>query len=104
MKTLFEKIIDGEEPGEFLFENDHYVIINNKFPAAAIHYLIIPKKAIPAISEIADEDQMLVGGLFTLARDFARERNIIDYKLVFNHGKYQHIPHLHLHFLAGELE
>ena len=104
MKNLFQKIIDKEEPAEFLYEDDEYIIINNKFPKTPIHYLIIPKRAIHSISEATEDDRDILGGLLLLAKKFAERKNIKDYKLVFNTGKHLHTPHLHLHFLAGNIE
>lgn len=103
MKTLFQKIIDKEEPAKFLHEDEDYIIIDNKYPKAPIHYLIIPKKPIESVSAICEEDKEIVGGLFLLASKFAKENDIIDYKLIFNSGKHQDKLHLHLHFLAGDM-
>ena len=102
-KTLFQKIIDREEPGTFLYEDDTYVILDNKYPKTPIHYLIVPKKPIPSIADAEESDRDILGGMLLLAAAFAKKQNIKDYKLSFNCGKYIHIPHLHLHFIAGEL-
>ena len=104
MKTLFQKIIDKELPAKILYEDNDYIIIDNKYPKTPIHYLIIPKKTITSINEVKHEDKDIIGGLFLLASKFAHEQSIIDYKLVFNCGKHLHIPHLHLHFLAGDID
>jgi len=101
-KTLFQKIIDREEPAEFLYEDDEFIVINNKFPSAPIHYLVIPKKLIPSAVDLEPGDEELVGKLFSLTQKFIREQNIKNFKLIFNGGKYLHIPHLHLHILSGE--
>ncbi len=104
MSNIFQKIIDREEPATFLYEDDKYIVINNKHPKAPIHYLIIPKKPIESIKSLNEDDGKVVGGMFLLASRFAKEQGIENYKLVFNCGKHQDIPHLHLHFLAGDLE
>ena len=104
MKTLFQKIIDREEPAKFLYEDNNYLIIQNKYPKTPIHYLIIPKKPIPSIPETKADDKIILGGLLLLANTFAQKQGIVDYKLVFNCGKHLHIPHLHLHFLAGDID
>ena len=102
-KNIFQQIINKEAPAKFLYEDSDYIIINNKYPKAPIHYLVIPKKSIQSIKTLEDHDRDIVGGMFTLASKFAKEQNIEDYKLVFNCGIHQDIPHLHLHFLAGKL-
>ena len=103
MKSLFQKIIDKKEPAKILYEDGSYMIIDNKYPKAPIHWLIIPKKHIASISSAREADKEILGGLLLLAKKFDRKKKIKDYKLVFNCGKHQHIPHLHLHFLAGKL-
>ena len=65
---------------------------------------MIPKKPIPSISKTAKADKEILGGLLLLANTFAKKHKIKDYKLVFNCGKHFHIPHLHLHFLAGNMD
>jgi histidine triad (HIT) family protein len=64
--------------------------------------LLIPKKHIATISDMADKDSEVIGWLFLLARDLAFKMNILWYKLQFNVGKEggQEIMHVHLHFLA----
>lgn len=101
-KTIFQKIIDREEPAEFLFENDDFIIIKNKFPDAPTHCLVIPKKLIPSIGDITETDRELIGNLFLVAKEFIKENGIINYRLIFNGGKYLHVNHLHLHILSGE--
>ncbi len=104
MKNIFQKIIDKEELATFLYEDKDFIIIDNKYPKTPIHYLIIPKKQISSITEATTDDINTLGNLLLLASTFAKDQKIIDYKLVFNCGKHQDIPHLHLHFLAGNIE
>ena len=104
MKTLFQKIIDREEPAKILYEDKNYIIINNKYPKTPIHYLIIPKKPIHSIPKTTKADEKILGGLLLLANTFAKKQKIKDYKLVFNCGRHLHVPHLHIHFLAGNID
>ena len=54
MKTLFEKIIDRELPAKIIYENDTLIVIEDKYPKAPIHFLLIPKKRIKGIQELQD--------------------------------------------------
>jgi histidine triad (HIT) family protein len=101
-KTVFQKIIDREIPAQILFENDNFIIIDNIAPVAPIHYLVIPKTLIPSIDTVTDETAPIVGELFACAAQFLREKGIRNFKLIFNGGKYLHVPHLHLHLLSGD--
>ncbi|MCK9272850.1 histidine triad nucleotide-binding protein [Candidatus Gracilibacteria bacterium] len=103
MDCLFCKIINKEIPSEFLYEDENYIVINDLYPKAKTHMLIIPKHHISTITDMTDDDRDIVGGMFLVARNLAKERNIEGYQLTFNVGKGggQEIMHIHLHFLAN---
>lgn len=103
--TLFEKIMAGEIPADFVYQDDSAVAFRDINPAAPTHILIVPRKVIPTTNDIADEDAALIGHLFTIARDLAKQEGIADdgYRLMFNCNKHggQEIYHLHLHLIGG---
>jgi histidine triad (HIT) family protein len=105
MATLFEKIIAGELPADFVYRDERVVAFRDIHPQAPVHVLIIPVKPIPTANDIADQDADLVGHMFCVARDIARAEGIADdgYRLIINcnaHGG-QEVYHLHLHLLGG---
>ncbi len=104
-KTVFEKIRDREIPKEFLYEDDELMAFHDIHPIAPVHVLIVPKKLIVSIAEMADGDERIVGKMFLVARDIARDLKISEkgYKLLFRVGRDggQEIPHLHLHLIGG---
>jgi len=101
-KTLFSKIIDGDLPGEFLYEDDRVVVIKDKYPDAPVHLLVIPRKPIPSIADMEPEDEPLVGHMIMIAKKMANDQNCKGYKLLFNVGEKggQVIFHLHLHVMG----
>lgn len=103
MDCLFCKIINKEIPSVFLYEDENCIVVNDIHPRAKIHMEIIPKKHISTITEMEDVDRDIVGGMFLVARNLAKERNIEWYQLTFNvwKGGWQEIMHIHLHFLAN---
>jgi len=103
-KTLFQRIDDGEIPGDFVHRDEHCFAIRDIRPVAPTHILIIPHKPIPGNSDIRPEDASLVGHLFVVARSIAESEGLEGgYRLVFNCGRDggQEVPHLHLHLLGG---
>jgi len=103
-KTLFQKIADGEIPGDFVHQDELCIAIRDINPVAPTHILVIPRKPIVGISSMEDSDKELVGHLFKTARDIAKSEGLGDgFRLVFNDGKngQQTVPHLHLHVLGG---
>jgi histidine triad (HIT) family protein len=103
METLFQKIIARQIPAKIAFEDDRYIAIHDIQPAAPVHLLVIPKKLVPTLNDLSDEDTELVGGMFRVARNLMREMGHADYRTVFNcgPGAQQSVFHLHLHVLAG---
>ncbi len=100
---IFCSIIAHEIPSIPVYEDENYIVINDLYPKARVHMLLIPKKHIPTISDMNDTDKDTVGGLFLIARDLAHKMQISGYKLQFNVGKDggQEVMHIHLHFLAN---
>merc|ERR1712038_1043907 len=73
-------------------------------PQAPVHFLVIPKKIIPKLSDSAPEDEPLLGHLLYTARKVAETENLEEgYRVVINNGKHgaQSVYHLHIHVLGG---
>jgi histidine triad (HIT) family protein len=105
MKTIFEKIRDREIPTTFLYEDEDIMAFSDIAPLAPIHVLIVPKRVIISIADMEDKDAVVVGKMFLVARNIARDLNISEkgYKLLIRVGRDggQEVPHLHLHLLGG---
>ena len=101
---IFCDIANHKIEAPIKYEDDLFVIIPSKYPAAETHYLVIPKEHIQSIVHIDEKHDALLGKMMVLASKFAKDQGIKDYKLIFNAGKYAQVPHLHLHILAGDLE
>lgn len=102
--TIFTKIINREIPSEIIFENEKVIVIKDINPQAKTHLLIIPKKEIPTINDIQEEDTELIAELFFVAKNVAKNLWISDgYKLHFNVGEKggQEVMHIHLHLLSN---
>ncbi len=102
--TIFKKIIDGEIPADVVYEDDRCLAFRDISPQAPTHVLVIPKKEIVSIDQLADEDQDLVGHLYMVIRDLAKKLDLsAGYRVVVNCGQQggQAVDHLHFHLLAG---
>lgn len=103
-RTLFEKIADGDVQADMVYEDDRCIAIRDINPQAPTHILIVPRKPIPSLDDLRDEDEWLVGHLFTVARELAANEGLSDgYRTVFNCGPAagQSVDHIHLHLLGG---
>lgn len=105
MATIFTKIINGDIPGDIVYRDDHVVAFKDINPQAPVHILIVPIKEIPSVKEVEEDDEAVLGRLFTVARQVAEEQGIAKsgYRLIVNNGSdaLQEVPHLHVHLLGG---
>ena len=101
----FCRIVNGETETEFLFENDTVIVFKDINPNAPVHLLIVPKKHIRSINDLADKDREIVSDMIFTARKMAAEAGVSKsgYRIFFNveRGGGQVIFHLHLHLVGG---
>jgi histidine triad (HIT) family protein len=103
-KTIFKRIIDGEIPATIIHDDEQCLAFVDIAPQAPTHVIVIPKKEIPSLNEVADEDAALVGHLIVTIRKLAKKLQLDDgYRVVVNCGPYggQTVDHLHFHLLGG---
>jgi len=104
MPTLFERIIQGEIPARFVYEDDQCVAFHDVHPQAPVHVLLIPRRAILSLDSLVAQDTALVGHLLTVVPRLAQTLALADgYRVVINCGRDggQSVDHLHLHILGG---
>ncbi len=103
-KTLFTRILEGEIPGDIIYQDEHCFAINDINPQAPVHILVIPKKPIPRLVDADDSDNALLGHLLLAVGKIAKQNNVGDaFRLVVNNGEGagQTVFHLHLHILGA---
>ena len=104
---LFCKIIAGQIPGRFVYEDHELVAIRDLNPQAPLHALIIPRRHIATLNDLGPHDDVLVGAMQRAAAAIAREHGYSDpgYRTVFNCNRNagQTVFHIHLHLLAGRV-
>lgn len=106
MDCLFCKIVDGDIPAEILYQDDHVIAFRDINPQAPFHALVIPRKHIATVNDIADEDRELVGHMVQVAGKIAQREGFSEdgFRTVLNcnsHGG-QTVYHIHLHLLGGK--
>lgn len=102
---IFCRIVAGELPATLVREEDDVVAFRDIDPRAPTHVLVIPRRHIASVNDLGAEDAELVGRLFLVAKEIAREEGINEtgYRLVMNTGPHagQSVDHIHLHLLGG---
>ncbi len=101
--TIFQKIIDGSIPSDKVYEDDDVLAFRDVNPAAPVHILVIPKKALVNLYDASDDDAALLGKLMLTARKVAEAEGLTDFRLVANNGAGagQSVFHMHLHVIGG---
>ncbi|GFS38282.1 histidine triad nucleotide-binding protein 1 [Nephila pilipes] len=102
--TIFGKIVRGEIPTTFIYEDDKCVAFQDVNPQAPIHILVVPRKPIVQLSAAEEVDAELIGHLLLVAKKVAKEKGLTNgFRIVINDGPDggQSVYHLHVHILGG---
>ena len=104
---IFCKIIAGELPSDIVYRDDEIIAFRDINPIAPVHQLIIPRKHIPSIRDLKDEDLPLLGQMTLVANQLAEQEGIAErgYRLIINCGyeALQTVHHIHMHLLGGRV-
>jgi histidine triad (HIT) family protein len=104
--SVFTKIINRELKATIVYEDEDIIAFVPLRLQAPVHILIVPKKEIHSINEVSEEDTLLLGKLFLVAKKLAKEKGISEtgYRLSMNINEDagQSVFHLHMHLLGGK--
>jgi histidine triad (HIT) family protein len=101
---LFCRIVADEIPSDRVYESDEVIAFRDVHPQAPTHVLVVPRRHVPDVDTLADEDAGLLAALFAAVRRVAEhERLAKGYRVVTNVGAEsgQSVFHLHFHVLGG---
>jgi histidine triad (HIT) family protein len=102
---LFCKIIEGKIPSKKVYEDDDVVAFDDIQPQAPVHVLVIPKKHVATLNDLAPEDDAVTGKLLRVAARIAKERGIAERgwraTVNVNRDAHQLVFHVHLHLMGG---
>ena len=105
MSCLFCEIVAGRIPAKVAYQDDDVLAFHDINPQGPVHVLLVPKRHITSLLDLADGDDAVVGGLVRKARDLAVQLGLGErgFRLVFNCGDdagYS-VYHIHLHLVGG---
>lgn len=103
---LFCKIIKGTEPSKKVLETENFLVVENKFPVAPVHVLVLDKRHREKSETISGEhsgfwDEM-ISACWETIKHFGLDKT--GYKLINNGAGYNHFEHEHMHILGGSRE
>jgi len=103
--SIFGKIIRGEIPASKIYEDDDMLAFHDIAPAAEVHFLIIPKKFIPTLTDVEPSDSALLGKMLSLVPILAKQQGLTDgFRTAINTGRLgrQDVYHLHIHVFGNK--
>lgn len=102
---IFCQIAAREKFAKILYEDERCLAIQDLFPRAPVHLLVIPRKHITSLNDRLDGEEALLGHLLSVAARMAKEKGIdsTGFRTVINTNAEggQTVFHLHLHVLGG---
>ena len=86
-ECLFCKIINKEVDSSIVYEDKDILAFNDIDPKAPVHILVVPKKHIPTLLGVKDEDAELIFKIHKAIARIAQEKNLVDgLRVVINCG------------------
>jgi histidine triad (HIT) family protein len=103
---VFCKIVSREAKATIVYSDEQVTAFRDIHPIARTHILIVPNRHIESVNSLEVEDEQLMGHLFTVARQLAKEEGIDQggYRIIVNTGidGGQTVFHLHIHLIGGK--
>jgi histidine triad (HIT) family protein len=105
VSCLFCEIVAGRIPAKVAYQDEGVLAFHDINPQGPVHVLLVPKRHITSLLDLAEGDDAVVGGLVRKARDLAVRLGLGErgFRLVFNCGDdagYS-VYHIHLHLVGG---
>ena len=102
---IFCRIAECKIKSSMLYQDEDLLAFPDISPLAPVHILIVPRKHIASVAEMAADDAHLIADMVKLAKQLAVEQGIAEkgFRLVINNGPEggQGVNHLHMHLLGG---
>ena len=102
---LFCGIVAGTIKANIVYQDDRVLAFHDIGPKAPVHVLIIPREHIAGVLALTDDDDAMIGHIFSVAGKLAKELGIAEngFRVVVNSGADagQSVFHIHYHLLGG---
>ena len=104
-ECLFCQIVNGTAPSKKVLETAEFLVIENKYPIAPVHVLVLDKQHREKSDTIsgASKNENYWDKMFATIYETIRKLGLdkTGYKLVNNGAGYNHFEHEHFHILGG---
>ncbi len=104
-ECLFCKIINREINATIVYEDERIVAFNDINPQGPTHVLVVPRRHIASLNDLAPDDDQIVGEMVRRGAAIAKQRGISEggFRTVFNTNRDagQTVFHIHAHVIGG---
>ncbi len=99
-----DEALSGKTPITKVIETDEVLAFQHTRPFWPVHIVVIPKKHIPSLTDLAGHPIELVHEVLDVVRIVAAdiEKEHGSARVLTNLGEYQDSKHLHFHVVHGE--
>lgn len=101
-QCIFCTIVERKIATPFLWEDEHVIVIADRFPQAPVHNLIISKLHRANVLQLVGTEMLYGSSMIAAVQYLAQQHHIeTGFKLLSNAGQAagQTVFHLHTHFL-----
>ena len=101
-KSLFTRIIEGENPSFKIFENEYVYSFLDINPASYGHTLVVPKEPASSLHELSQQSASELGkALAKISKSIREVTGVTSYNIVQNNGSEagQTVFHVHFHII-----
>ena len=88
-------------PVKRLRETETLMAFHHPRPSYQFHVLLVPKKAVPSLSDFDSKDTSFLSDLYSTVQSIVEEFHLAAYRLIVNGGEYQDFPQLHFHLISN---
>jgi len=100
-ECLFCSIIKKKTQAKIVYEDKDIVVFSDLYPKNRVHLLIVPREHINSYLDLSSKNILILTKMTKVIQSIIRGKKLEGgYQVIFNGGKYQHIPHLHWHLLG----
>ena len=103
---IFCKIIRREIPSDIVYEDEEIIAFRDIHPVTPVHILVIPKKHISSLVDLKEDDEAIIGKIYTVINKVAKQEGILEkgFRVIINCGEDggQEVKHIHFHLLGGK--
>ena len=103
---IFFFFFNKEVPSTIVYEDEDVIAFKDIHPVTPVHILVIPKKHVSSLVDLKEEDEPVIGKIYTVINKIAKQEGILDkgFRVIVNCGEDggQVVKHIHFHLLGGK--